>query len=80
MKKLFHNFLHIIKIYPFPHYFSYYIGSSHNLIEIKIDEKMHNETGSCHNCGHWEKVSEFSEIPKHLQGNKNAWREHCDFI
>ena len=79
MRKLLHKFLHLIGIYKFPHYFSYYVGSNHSEFTEKEDRISHSNTGSCYNCGHWTKVSTFEEIPKTLQKIKGAWREHCDY-
>ena len=78
MKKLLHSFLHWIKVYRFPHYFSYYVGSSHHPDNEELAREQHNKTGSCEFCGFWRKVSSFNDIPLILQKNKNAWREHCD--
>jgi hypothetical protein len=57
-----------------PDFYSYYVGSRH--IGSEQENKDHEKYGSCSNCGYWQKVDSFEEIPKELTGIKGSWRKH----
>ena len=52
--------------------YSYYVISHHT----ENDEKEMKETGSCDNCGYWQRVDTFDEIPERLKNVDGAWRTH----
>ncbi len=57
-------------------FYSYYVVGSHRPEDEKMIEKRHKKYGYCLQCGYWQKVESFEDIPEKLKEVKGAWRQH----